>query len=266
MSTFNVTLREELEAHNYLVQGTEILFDQFYRHDLALAKKYVGEYTTDLLLDSLLNEGLKLAITSTGYRVSHKDEPSLRSPPHQFSFSGTPFVERPKPTTGEAFLPILRRDLLKRYFVHQIRWFPHPTRPRVMLPLRFHSHRLTEDHPSSRMYVDVPVVFQSDIVNIQTVRISLTVFESILFSMQDDVGTFITLRRKKNKSGIQTEIIKHESTLTEEYIDYLWNEKYLPNHNKARPFLSEQTDAYKTALAVADHLIGQRKGEPNAAH
>lgn len=266
MPTFNDTLLEELKAHSYLVQGTEISFDQFYRHDLALAEKYAVDYTTNLLLDCLLVEGLKLSMTSTGYRVSRTDEPSLRSPPQQFSFSGTPFVERPKPTTGEAFLPLLRRDLLKRYFVHQIRWFPHPTRPRVMMPLRFYSHRLTEDHPSSRMYVDVPVVFQSDIVNIQTVRISLTVFESILFSMSDDTGAFITLRRKKNKSGIQTEIIKHEATLTEEYIDYLWNEKYLPNHNKARPFLIEQTDAYKTALAVADHLIGQRKGESNAVH
>lgn len=210
------------------------------------------------LLNNLAECGVKPAFSSEGYSTVTLDRPNIESPPRPFTFANSGFVDRPTKSTGANFFPLVRRDSLPLYFAHQIRWFRHPIRSNVMIPLRMRSHFLTVLHPTSRIYVDMPVIFETDLNTVKYIRVSLNVFEEIVFAQPDNARKFVRINRVRNGGAVQT---RAELTTAPDDADALWalhDRDYMTYYNRNKEFVTEDRPEYwSSAIQIADHLISR---------
>jgi hypothetical protein len=210
------------------------------------------------LLSNMAECGVKPAFSSDGYSTVALDRPNIESPPRPFTFANSGFVDRPSKSTDVNFFPLVRRDSLPLYFAHEIRWFKHPIRSNVMIPLRMRSHFLGVLHPTSRIYVDMPVVFEANLNSVNFIRVSLNVFEEIIFAQPDNARNFVKLVRTRNGSAVRTRA-QLSSVPTD--VDRLWelhDSDYMNYYTRNKEFVIEDKPEYwSSAMAVADHLISR---------
>jgi len=136
-----------------------------------------------------------------------------------------------------------------------LRWFAHPIRPDVMLPLRMSSYFLGQEHSTSRIYVDMPVVFKTDLHRINFIRISLNVFEEILFAQSDSINRYIRLVRSREGSSIRTHAEATTIPSNEQRMWELHDVDYMEYLNKNKTSIANRPEFAPSALLIADHLI-----------
>tara|TARA_B100000700_G_scaffold88627_1_gene100030 strand:+ start:137976 stop:138743 length:768 start_codon:yes stop_codon:yes gene_type:complete len=206
------------------------------------------------LLKEMEARKVKPAFTTDGFHIASLDSPNIECPPRPFLFEPA-FGGRPSKSVGNAFYPLVDKANLRQYFAHLIRWFPHPIRPGVMLPLRLDSYYLTVDHPVSRIYVDVPVILMKDKSRLNYIRVSLTVFETILDSQVGEHGRVIELTRTQERG----ERLTVARDVGEPYNAARMWQTFGPQHHRKFEALScsveTKPEFRKSALIVADHLI-----------
>jgi len=169
-----------------------------------------------LILDFMYNElRLKPAFSTHGYSVASLDSPDVICAPSMFSLENREWP-RPVKAVGAPFYPLIDKTHLDKYFAHSLRWFDHPLRPGTKLPLRLNSYLLGQDHPTSRMYVDIPVMFHNDPA-MRYIRVSLIVFEIILESQTGVFGRWCQL----TKSGGQSSFLDRGAPTKDEY-ENMW--------------------------------------------
>lgn len=210
-----------------------------------------------LLLEHLACLGLKPAFTDSGYQMVNVDSPNLRTMPKPFMFSDSPFTDRPSKSMGGEMYPLLRGgdDPL---FTHNLRWFKHPVRQGLRVPLRMSSYEMRDTHPQSRSYVDLPVVFKDTPTQLSFIRISLVVFEQIYFACVSGEPAFIKLQRTKKHGQTHTDVMRTSHVLPQTMKtmwDDVYENQYMPFYKKSLAFLSTQPKFADSAVAVADHLI-----------
>lgn len=255
MNTFYESVGKTIDANDLKTIGSVISFEDFDRAVNDLVRETGDTNAPSMVLDHLAVLGVKPAFTANGYKIVPLKGPNIESPPEPFSFDRSPFEDRPARSTGSPFLPLIKKDELSKLYAHQIRWFKHPIRPNVMLPLRMSTYFLTVEHPNSRIYVDLPVVFKHNAKEMRIIRISLNVFENIMFSQKSEHGNFVSLDRKRGSGGVQTLVVDYGEPTHPDAVWLVWNTDYIPYFNKARDFVYRQPAYRATALAVADHLI-----------
>lgn len=248
------SVRSTLDALSLTTEGSTVSFQDLDSAANNLADKTRDQNALSFLLDHLAVLGLKPAFMTDGFKIVRVEAPNIDSPPEPFSFSNSPFVDRPAKSSGSTFLPLVRKSDLSKLYAHQVRWFKHPVRPNVMLPLRMSSYFLTVNHPNSRIYVDLPVVFQGT-NNMRIIRISLHVFENVLYSQKSKHGNFVSLDRSRGPGGVNTVVSGHGEPSDPDLIWSAWDSEYIPYFEKARAFIENQPQFWRTALTVADHLI-----------
>lgn len=202
---------------------------------------------------------LKPSFTTHGYTISPLSAPNMECAPLEFSF--TPDFPTPVRSTNIQMFPLIKRNRLDEMLVHSIRWFRDPLRPGRMLPLRLSTHYLGVEHPTSRIYVDVPVVL--DPLRSRTfayIRVSLLVFEILLESQAGEYGSIATLQtvqennRKTTSSTNWSDCDKaqHEDLFEEFY------GKHLETNERLRKYVKHNDNAHSASL-IADHLVGFRR-------
>jgi len=253
-STF-VKLRQIVSDNNFDVPGTQFAFDTMQEKFEHMVNLTGSEEAPNKLLEYMAIAGTKPAFSTQGYVVVDIKAPSVISPPRPFDFTGSGFVERPARSVGVDFFPLIRRECLSNYFAHQLRWFAHPIRPNVMLPLRMSSYYLGQAHTTSRIYIDMPVVFKTDLDSVNYIRISLNVFEEILFAQSDSINRFIRLVRTRNGSSVRTHAEATTIPSNEQRMWELHDRDYMEYHSKNKKSIDNQPKFAPSALLVADHLI-----------
>lgn len=193
---------------------------------------------------------LKPAFVTNGYSIVSLDSPDVLCASRMFSLENREWP-KPRKAVGAPFYPLINVAHLNKYFAHSIRWFDHPLRPGTMLPLRLNSYILGQEHPTTRMYVDVPVVFQNS-GSLNYIRVSLTVFEIILESQTGIFGRWCQLM----KNAGSTTFIDRGAPSKEEH-DAMWQHfsthEEMFEHNKH--LAGDDSVGRDAARIVADYLI-----------
>lgn len=240
--------------------GTEITFEDMHHLMARLVVDTNDDEAPKKMLYQLLKSGLKPAFSSTGYTIVNKESLNIIGvPPKQFML-GDPFISIPKSSTQETFFPLLDVSRPELYYTHQIRWFRHPFRPNIRIPLRFNTFRLSDPHPSSRMYVDLPVIVPSDSDEIHMFRLSALVFDRLAFEVGANSDGYWSLSRSRNRfnpAGAHWDI-KKECDASFDLCTHNWalfERLYVPYAKTAEVGLSNLPDYKTSALIVADHIV-----------
>lgn len=215
------------------------------------AANFIHPHGATSVLRILLEEmQLKPCLSLQGFVISDKSASNIECPPRNFSMQDFPLPMR---STGW-FLPILDKSRLSDYLVHSIRWFKHPLRPGTMLPVRLETFSLGVDHPSSRMYVDLPVLTSNDIRTFRYIRISLNVFEKILLSQYTSTPLMCKLHKTQDAHSACTEVFTSTTGVSDSVYGAAM-ELHLKTVKDLQDKVLFKPEYVHTMRAVCDHLV-----------
>lgn len=218
------------------------------------SQSFLGAEAPQVILRHMAQElGLKPAFTTDGFSIVPLKGPDIECPPSDFTFEGSNWP-KPSKAVGEVFYPLIKKGDLSHYFAHSVRWFKHPLRPGTMLPVRLETFFLGIDHPVSRIYIDVPVVFKGRNY-LSYMRVSLTVFEIILGSQVGQYGKWCQLS-KEGSVEVETRAVDKGVPTVEEHTS-MWDlfSVHEEMFDRNKKYVESNTPGKFAARVVADHLV-----------
>lgn len=205
-------------------------------------------------LDHIACMGLKPVFDKDNFILLGLDQSNMINLPTEFSFNDdTPFSTATFSTTGNEFYPLM--NVSEDIYVHKLRWFHHPKKQGINVPIVFDTLPLSQFH-SNKGYVYLPILSVDD-VNLQFIRVSMIVFSQIRTAWEKSGDHYMKLDRSHDKGKIFTKAIttKNCGDFVLHRAQQIYETEYPQFAQEVEQYRSTLPEYRETIMDVADYIL-----------